>query len=1181
MFICRSIRLAMQYRTCFICLLKCFLFVGWLAAPQAALMGQPLDPQRTLTQYVLQNWQQEQGLPQNSINAIVQTRDGYIWLGANEGLVRFDGVTFTTYTTRTTPALGNNGVWALLEASDGTLWIGTNGGGLVAYRQGKFTRLTTGQGLKHNTVLCLNETSDHRLWVGTTGGYCIVAGDSIQPMVQHPEAESATVYVIEEVSPGECWVGTRAGLFVHTADGKVRKKDFTYNGITPIVSALLKDREGLLWVGTRESGLFQVKDGRFIRLSAETGLVGSTVNRVFQDPSGMLWVGTFGGGLHRYKGGGFERLSSANGLKDNDVLSLWYDREGSLWFGTKRGGLYRLKNSKFKNYGSAEGMPSDNTTCVLPSGLGGMWVGFSNAGLVHFDPARNTVERPAALQGLRGSYIRAVHESSDGSLWFSVYGTGIGHYRDGSLRVYGPKDGVADIFVRSILTGPGGSLWFGTRGGLNRYANGRFELVADSARAVQLPILCMTQGRAGRQELWLGTDGQGLTHYLSGRFTYLTEKDGLNSNVVLCTYYDQAADALWIGTNAGLNLLLKGKLHAFRDVGDVFADAVLQIRKDHQGNLWLSSNHGIYQLDPTLLMDHALGKADLQLMVIKRYDQADGMRAAEGIAATEPGISVAPDGQVWFATLEGLTVVDPAHIAINQEPPPVLIERLVVDGEVLPISTGLELAAGSKVLEVKYTGLSFQVPAQVGFKYRLRGFSDTWIDADSRRSAFFTGLTPGTYTFEVLAKNNDQVWSPEPARFEFVLAPFFYQTTGFYLLIGLLLVGGVAGIVQLRLRNSVREQRRLEAHVRERTQEVEEQKKVLAVRNMELGRANESLSTKSHALQEALISLQRAQDQLVSSEKMAVLGQLVANIAHEINTPISAITSSARTSVRQLPGLLESLAMYLQRLDADETRAFLALIQAAGRPTPFISTRQEREYRQRVYQQLLALGIPQEEDLAYTLAQAGIWENLEAYILILRRPDAVELVDAVMRAASVTRNAETILHAAQKTSKIVQALKTYAHQNNEDQKALVQLSDGIETVLTIYHNQLKRGVEVVRHYEPIPQVWVYADEIEQVWTNLVSNALLAMNGHGILTITLRQEADRVVVAFQDSGVGIPEEVLPNIFTPFFTTRSKGQGSGLGLDICRKIVEKHGGTIEAASHPGRTVFTVTLPIGSES
>ncbi|MDX2062116.1 MAG: two-component regulator propeller domain-containing protein [Bacteroidia bacterium] len=1143
-----------------------------------AALGQALDTRRSLTQYVLQNWQQEDGLPQNSVTCITQTRDGYIWLGTYQGLVRFDGVNFEVFTSTTHPELGNNGIWALREADDGSLWIGTNGGGLVRYREGAFTPLTTAQGLSHNTVIAIAQTQQGTLWAGTLEGYSQFDGTQLVPTELPESLARNTIFDICEIAPGELWFATREGLFVSQGGKTPQRVRIGPTEREPfIVTSLLADRTGRVWVGTRNNGIYLYEEGKFRPAPAAWGLAGKTINRLYQDPTGTVWVGLFGGGLYRYLGEGFTKLDADYGLADNDVLSMYYDREGSLWFGTKRGGLQRLKNSKFTNFGPPEGLPSVNTTCVLPAREGGMWIGFNDAGLVYFDPNPNP-EKTIVRRYLPGRYIRSVYEADDGRVWFSDYGRGVGYLKGGQVTTFGPAQGLADIFVRAILPGEDGSIWFATRGGLNRYRNGRLEAVRHPGKPKEEALLCMTHGADGLDDLWLGTDGQGVVHYTRGTFTQITQADSLNSGVILSLYYDAAAQGLWVGTNAGLNLVRGGRVHRFVRLGGVFTDAILQIHADAFGELWLSTNNGIYSVSRQALLDFATpGTAIGAIVAPVRYDMADGMRAAECVAATHPGVTATPDGRLWFATIQGITVVNPTQIAKNDIPPPVHVQGMVVDGKFLSPTSGVHLAPGAKVLEIRYAGLSYQVPRKVRFKYRLKGFSEAWIDADNRRSAFFTSLAPGTYTFEVLARNNDEVWSPLPARLEFTLEPYFYQTTWFLLLTSLLGLLAVGLVVRQRERNAQQAKRLLEERVIERTEEVEKQKRMLAVHNDELSQLNTNLNRKTEALHEALISLQRTQDQLVASEKMAVLGQLVANIAHEINTPLSAIMASARNAERVLPVLVPNLTEQLRHLSEAELRTFTHLVEVAAQTRVALSTREERLNRQQAQTQLEHLKTAKPEALAYTLAQLGVWENLARFSNLLFRPDAELYLDLVSQLVGLIQQNVTILQAAQRTGKIVQALKSYAHQDPKGERVPLSLEGSIETVLTLYHSQLKRGIEVERDYETLPDVPVYPDEIEQVWTNLVSNAILAMNGSGTLRISLRLDGAHALALFEDTGAGIPEDVLPHIFEPFFTTRPKGQGSGLGLDICQKIVRKHGGLLEVASQPGHTVFTVRLPL----
>ncbi len=339
----------------------------------------------------------------------------------------------------------------------------------------------------------------------------------------------------------------------------------------------------------------------------------------------------------------------------------------------------------------------------------------------------------------------------------------------------------------------------------------------------------------------------------------------------------------------------------------------------------------------------------------------------------------------------------------------------------------------------------------------------------------------------------------------------------------------------------------------------------------------QSLQEKNQDLATAIYQLQATQEHLIQSEKMAALGQLIAGIAHEINTPLGIIGSSIDNIATFWDDNLAKMPQFFQQLSQESQVYFLALLYRSTNQETLFTSREKRKFKQQLSNDLMVGGVENAEEIADTLVDMEIYENIEQLLPLFKLPDWEVVFNTAYQFTSFKKSISLIQRATAKSGKVVFALKSYAHFDSKQEKVQSNLHDGIETVLTLYQNQLKHGIEVVKNYGDLPKIMCYPDELNQVWTNLIHNALQAMDYKGILTIeTLLQEAN-IVLKFTDNGKGIPLEVLPKIFQPFFTTKSAGEGSGLGLDIVRKIVEKHEGTIAVESVPGLTTFTVSLPI----
>jgi PAS domain S-box-containing protein len=774
--------------------------VLWLASPwsEAALA---LDPKKAITQYSHDVWQIKDGLPHNSLYAILQTRDGYLWLGTQGGLARFDGVRFTVFDKGNTKELRDNRILALYEDRAGNLWIGTRGGGLNRWKDGQWTTYTTKEGLANNVVWSIYEDQEGSLWIGTEGGLNRWKNGKWATYTTREGLSNNFVTLICAGHDGSLWIGTDGGGVNRFKGGRFTQYT-TREGLSHrSVWSMYMDRQGSLWVGTYGGGLNRLKDGKFTTYTTKEGLSSNIVFSIYEDRAGSLWIGTGGGGVNRFKGGKFTTFTTKEGLSNNTVYSIYEDREGSLWIGTYGGGLSRLKDLKFTTYTTKEGLSHDMVYSIYEDKKGNLWIG-TQGGLTRFQDGKVTTY--TTKEGLSNDRVWSLYEDRKGNLWVGTGGGGLTRFKDGKWTTYTPNEGLANEFVTSIYEDREGNLWIGTGGGgLTRFKDGKWTTYTPNEGLAF--VTSLYEDRAG--SLWIGTNGGGLTRFKDDQWTTYTTNQGLSRDSVSAIYEDREG-SLWIGTDGGgLTRLRDGRFTIYATKEGLFDDVVYQILEDGKGNLWMSGNKGIFRVSKKELDDFAEGR--IKSITSVSYGTADGMKSGECTGGNQPAGWKTRDGKLWFPTIKGVVMIDPEKIKINGQPPPVIIEQVIVDHESINLGEKVRLVPGKERFEFHYTGLSFLVLEKVKFKYQLEGFDKEWVEAGPQRVAYYTNIPPGAYRFRVIACNNDGVWNETGASVEFDLAPYFYQRYPFYVLCALSVVLMGVGVYRLRVRQLKRREENL------------------------------------------------------------------------------------------------------------------------------------------------------------------------------------------------------------------------------------------------------------------------------------------------------------------------------------------------------------------------------------
>jgi len=752
-----------------------------------------LDPRKTLTQYSRKVWTQEHGLPQDTIRAIAQTTDGYLWLGTDEGLARFDGYEFVVYS-KANGDLPANSITALASAGDGSLWIGTSNG-LALYRDKQFRTYTTKQGLPDDAITALYEDHAGTLWI-VAGVYLSRLEDGKFTNFAPGESLPVTsVRNIREDRHHDLWVAGFSAVVKMSGEKFVQAIDpQTLNGF--IITSMLADRHDHLWFGGNAGLIERSPDGKIRKFGVRDGLPDPLVRALWEDRDGNIWAGT-NAGIARMDGDRFVTPHAGDSRDPDPVRCIFEDREGNLWVGSTSG-LTRYRDDILTVYGKTEGLPSDEPNVVFQDHAGRIWVGFHDSGLMLFSPQGNRVF--TARDGLPFSEIFSIRETRDGDLLIGARG-GMARMHGTGFTVFVPRDPLGRVSVFDSMEDSAGRIWLATPGGLSELQGKELHVVVPATPLLIASMVTLCEGADG--VVWAGSYGKGLWRIPDSRkekgdeIKQFTTADGLSSDQIRSLYRDPEG-TLWIGTfGGGLNELRDGRFVEYTAKDGLLSDNVSDVADDGE-SLWLSTTRGICRIARQQLREFAAHQR--RVLEPINYGVEDGLRSAQ----CSPSLPIGggghrtSDGRIWVTTSRGLAVYNPGTRKQTTLAPAVRLLEMIVDGNPVDLARPARLGPGSQRIEIRYTAIHLGAPERVRYFRKLEGLNAGWINAEGSRVINYNSLPHALYRFTVKAEIPGGPAGEQSYAFE--VLPWFYERAWFRLLGVAMLLAAAWAVYQLRLR---------------------------------------------------------------------------------------------------------------------------------------------------------------------------------------------------------------------------------------------------------------------------------------------------------------------------------------------------------------------------------------------
>ncbi len=1081
--------------------------------------------------YMISHVSLEQGLSQSGIEFIMQDRRGFLWIGTQDGLNRYDGYSFTVYKHEPSDpfSISHNTITTIYEDREGRLWLGTQKG-LNCFYNGQFIRYPYGaadsMSLSSGEIYTITGDDSGYIWIGTYGGGLNrldpVTG-KITVFKNHPDdpnsLPSNSVRELCYTRNGELWAGTSRGLCLYSQGSF---KIFQNHPDDPSsisgnsIYRLSESPSGDLWVSTHDHGLnrFNRRTGKAIRyLSQDRDLTLPDVTSVLELEDSTVWIGTAGGGLHvLYK----NRIiyfrndpSDPKSLSNNDITRIFADRSGNIWVGTMGGGLNKFRRNPFAIYSARSRepyrIPGNEVWSIMEDRSDNFWLSIRHMGLFKYEKQKTLTFSSRAPEPYRltHSNVLTLHQDRSGAIWIGTY-QGLNRY-DGMKMIrfnYNPADsnGIPAPTIMASLEDSAGQLWFASFGG------GFFRWIPDPKSARQgrfitfqhnpknpnslsnNDVFALMEDRQGH--LWIGTF-DGLNEFDGKNFTIFrrdtADRTSISHNTILCMH--QSRDGtIWVGTDGGgVNAYRDGRFRAYTKKDGLPNNVIYGILEDASGHLWMSTNGGLCRLTPG-----KNGDAD-----IRSFDVHDGLPSNE---FNQSSYYRNKKGEMFFGGISGMIRFRPDELVASTYRPPVYITAFKIYDK--PVSFGrdisevgaIDIAYYDNFFSFEFVALDYTIPEKNQYAYQLVGFDRNWIYSGTRRYVSYTNLDGGNYIFKVKATNSHGVWNENSLEIKITIHPPFWKTAWFRVLLTLIIMSSGYFLYRTRVRAIQHRNVILEQRVHERTRMIE-------AKNAELEMKNEQI--------------RRHQEQLIQAEKLSSLGRLVSSMSHEINNPLNFTCGSLNLLEQEIA---DAEALLKEKYDANEP-----VTEDIRKLTVHITAMKELA-------QTLQIGVGRIKDIAVG-----------------------------MRNFSVMHESEPVE---------------------------VELHITVSYLLSLIRSQDRQNVEIHTELNAVPTIMGLPGQFNHAILNIIKNAIEFtqkkyppdQNGH--VWIKTYVKDGYIEISVRDDGPGIPEQHRHKIFEPFFTTKGVGEGTGLGLAISYGIIQNHHGDILCHSTPGEgSEFIIRIPLPS--